>query len=903
MGSPDPIALNIHDMILMVNGRPVGGMTEVGLEMELEVCGPSLFLTVAQYKYTQTTQSQRSSLEIKQMQAMDELLRDDRIIGWREIGCRPQDTLPVVRSTDEEASLNGRELNQFVPIPVSAEAMETEESDGETRPDYATNPDVAQLLRKNVEDNFSQRMDQNQHAVDPLPMDTSNPRKCDDNSVRSVVAKLSEAEAAFPSKQYSDLIQKCILDRQVVGNNSNDPHAYSSGSEDDADPEAGNNFGKDEWEEDDNAWNGCVCGAMHKESRMFWIQCEVCDSWYDVAERCVGFSEKQAERLGKWTCWACDIEDSPVPPLSGTTSPSDDALAANAIIEARQSAIFSPPKADLQRSPHEQGFQTEIAFQPAYEAERSIVVASHASDLRLHSNVTRMRGGLESTSPEMERDDTQKAVCGIPMSTAVDGSQSPEQSIGRPETSQPTHKKRKELDTRHRPLKQTPDGDLISNSKPITLEDGTFKRPPGKAPRGFSRWNKFRGVWIADWKGDASYAHEKQERNEPHNDTYPASSRARHSREDSPIAFHVDGEHFSKKLKVYSDGRPPWYMRKLNKTKDGDLISNSKPIKLGDDTFKRPPGCAPKGFSKWNKFKGVWTADWKGITSPSAKPKVNDSNLDATIDLASTSPNRQVKEKVDEQLTENLRVYSDGRCKLKKTKDGDLISNSELIKLGDGTFKKPTGRLPNGYRWDEYRGVWTRRGRQSNTKNQEHQPHSVNRPQPQPLRSKKSRLQMTENGDLISNFKPLKLDDGTFRRPPGQAPNGYVWDKHRCVWTPDPAFSGLTESQEYAAIRVPISSSKDNRSTASSSGNKPYSEMEEVKGDGDVHIIFKVGDMVDVTPHAWPTVNNVGGVGKIAKAYLDEDGEQRYDVKYTVSRHMEKGIFAEWVKACHLGIS
>ena len=82
---------------------------------------------------------------------------------------------------------------------------------------------------------------------------------------------------------------------------------------------------------------------------------------------------------------------------------------------------------------------------------------------------------------------------------------------------------------------------------------------------------------------------------------------------------------------------------------------------------------------------------------------------------------------------------------------------------------------------------------------------------------------------------------------------------------------------------------------------KPHSELEEIKGDGDVNVAFQVGDMVDVIPHAWPLVNNVGGIGKVTKVYFDVDGKRVYDVKYPISRHTEKKIYAEWVKVCYLG--
>ncbi len=63
---------------------------------------------------------------------------------------------------------------------------------------------------------------------------------------------------------------------------------------------------------DENPWLGCVCGNTHPYPiKVFWIQCELCESWYNVAEECVGFDEKTAGILDEWFCWACK------PPVAG----------------------------------------------------------------------------------------------------------------------------------------------------------------------------------------------------------------------------------------------------------------------------------------------------------------------------------------------------------------------------------------------------------------------------------------------------------------------------------------------------------------------------------------------------------------------------------------------------------
>lgn len=40
--------------------------------------------------------------------------------------------------------------------------------------------------------------------------------------------------------------------------------------------------------------------------KTFWIQCDGCDSWYHVAEKCIGFGEQQANRDDfQWNCVVC----------------------------------------------------------------------------------------------------------------------------------------------------------------------------------------------------------------------------------------------------------------------------------------------------------------------------------------------------------------------------------------------------------------------------------------------------------------------------------------------------------------------------------------------------------------------------------------------------------------------
>eukprot|EP00536_Pseudo-nitzschia_multiseries_P019170 jgi/Psemu1/293772/fgenesh1_pg.4029_\ len=59
---------------------------------------------------------------------------------------------------------------------------------------------------------------------------------------------------------------------------------------------------------------------------------------------------------------------------------------------------------------------------------------------------------------------------------------------------------------------------------------------------------------------------------------------------------------------------------------------------------------------------------------------------------------------------------------------------------------------------------------------------------------------------------------------------------------------------------------------------------------------FEKGDLVIVENHAWAYVNHCGGIGNIVKAYVDEDGDRVYDVKYPALQTTEKGIMAKYIK-------
>lgn len=100
-----------------------------------------------------------------------------------------------------------------------------------------------------------------------------------------------------------------VARRRIIGTRSSEPEEESSGTQNESDDDCGSVIAnRGVWEGEDVPWLGCVCEKIHQRpSRVFWIQCEgACRAWYNVAVKCVGFDENQANRVS-WTCPECCV--------------------------------------------------------------------------------------------------------------------------------------------------------------------------------------------------------------------------------------------------------------------------------------------------------------------------------------------------------------------------------------------------------------------------------------------------------------------------------------------------------------------------------------------------------------------------------------------------------------------
>lgn len=155
-----------------------------------------------------------------------------------------------------------------------------------------------------------------------------------------------------------------------------------------------------------------------------------------------------------------------------------------------------------------------------------------------------------------------------------------------------------------------------------------------------------------------------------------------------------------------------------------------------------------------------------------------------------------------------------------------------------------------------------------------------------------SNERMTQDGCILPKSKPREGQDGTFRKPPGPSPNGFTWDEQRGLFVPI-----MKASQgKHPPKKVPKSDKVSGSRKFSSAIPQGYGlRYKRKNGDQKIYATIQVGDRVEVTPHSWPGVNNLGGIGHVFKIERDEDGELYYSVKYIVHGFSEREIEAEYV--------
>ncbi|CAB9507034.1 expressed unknown protein [Seminavis robusta] len=75
-------ALSVNDMLVAINEKPVGGMSVEGVNIELEVAGPTMLLVVSRYRFTEHLKDSIVEVEENVVAAIDEAFNDERSLAW-----------------------------------------------------------------------------------------------------------------------------------------------------------------------------------------------------------------------------------------------------------------------------------------------------------------------------------------------------------------------------------------------------------------------------------------------------------------------------------------------------------------------------------------------------------------------------------------------------------------------------------------------------------------------------------------------------------------------------------------------------------------------------------------------------------------------------------------------------
>ena len=114
-------ALQLHDMIICINGKSIGSMTMPELQIELDVCGPELMLVVSRFDIQENTQ--------------DSTTLEDLSMDWNDIGAGASLKRKRVSFGEDRAVRDLYELKW-------QSDLQNEEAEGSELSDASVLPDV-----------------------------------------------------------------------------------------------------------------------------------------------------------------------------------------------------------------------------------------------------------------------------------------------------------------------------------------------------------------------------------------------------------------------------------------------------------------------------------------------------------------------------------------------------------------------------------------------------------------------------------------------------------------------------------------------------------------------------------------------------------------------------------------
>lgn len=415
-------------MILSINNKSIPGMSENALHAELEMPGTELCLLVSRYKFTNNQTMKAENLEQNDWDQLENAVADPLLLDWIDaidsnVGADEQ-CLDIDKSTGEKSEAKQVRCATLVsphPVPPFEQTHEEKEQ-GQFCPDTKSASDFNQMTEMEVP-----------HS---LASDIANQEKYSGGSSVTVNrgSKIASANAQdSPSKM---------------------------------------------WLEDKNTWSGCVCGETHDaQVAVYWVQCDSCDSWYNVSPICVGMSQGEATAKPSWRCWACDSDGSIDSLHNGGRSPIFD--------DQQQTA--SPDKGLGQNSERSQESRRIIDPQSADSA----LVNNGRKSLKLGEVSIGIRPTETSLVESQLTTLGTQYVCGshLPVNqfkvARTQGESNMSDTISRPQGHNGIAMER-----------YLPDGSIRPKKTPVKDARGLFKKAAGRPPPGYV-WNEQRGVWVA----------------------------------------------------------------------------------------------------------------------------------------------------------------------------------------------------------------------------------------------------------------------------------------------------------------------------------------------------------------------------------------------------------------------
>lgn len=351
-------------MVLMVNSKSVGDMTEDDLDVELEIAGEELTLVISQYNGGPMKGEAHDDENEKVSETWREL--DKGVFDWRELGPGSMNTqrgsLTARMAPQPSASDRGSDITPkdaeggAATSDVSKLRRETFRSQQPNHDDHpptyphketatSTNDEQAKTstkskstgdilshrngptLPKKKPDRQAELEKDGVSSCSDMSLigsgggtreDSSQAQKIDTSrgSPRGEAGKLIDGGSeAAPGLSLSRIMadfsistSKKKRNHEEGGHTDGTANAKGTPSTTSTDIRAREVIA--DWNEEggdgDDPELGCICGDIHEEPEpVFWLHCDTCESWYNNSVRCLGFDQKAADKLKEWICASC----------------------------------------------------------------------------------------------------------------------------------------------------------------------------------------------------------------------------------------------------------------------------------------------------------------------------------------------------------------------------------------------------------------------------------------------------------------------------------------------------------------------------------------------------------------------------------------------------------------------